>query len=205
MPGLSFSGVLILLALLLMHHLFRPGAHSGLKLVKRARWLFLLILLGYAYGLPGESAWPTLNAYSPSQPGLKAGLQQGGALLALLLLLDMLVLRLSEHQLLAGLHGLFTQTRLFGMAAERITVRLALTLRAMQGGDEPIRGGKTNILSCLLNQEFPLFPSEKNQASSDICDTLQLTLTPWNWTDRIAILLGAMLLGSLWFWKVACA
>lgn len=130
LPGLNFfalAGVAVCLPLACPD---RIRAMLGLAL--RARWLFLLLGLGYAYGLPGPAAWTALADYSPSLPGLRAGGMQMLRLLLLLWLLDVLVIAMGTERMMAGLHGLFVGLSGLGFPAERTTVRLGLTLQAME-------------------------------------------------------------------------
>lgn len=60
------------------------------------------------------------------------GLMQTWRLGLLLLLLDALVLRIPMADLLAGLHSLLRPFTALGVDRDRVTVRLALTLSAMQ-------------------------------------------------------------------------
>lgn len=131
LPGLSFFGLLAfaITALALFH-----GHLSGARrLVWRARWLFLLLGIGYAYSLPGPAAIQAIGHLSPSVPGLWLGATQMLRLLLLLWLLDGLVIAMPEKDLMAGLYGVFSIFRGFGFPVERSTVRLGLTLQAMEG------------------------------------------------------------------------
>ncbi|MFN3593822.1 MAG: hypothetical protein ACK4TK_03940 [Thiobacillaceae bacterium] len=101
------------------------------RLIRRTRWLLLLLVLTYAYSLPGEAVWPQAGALSPSQAGLAQGLLQAARLSVLLLLLDALVLRMPTAALLSGIHQVLAPFALFGLDRARATVRLALTLEVM--------------------------------------------------------------------------
>ncbi len=145
MPGLSFLGLAILAALtLLVFHRHLAGAR---RLVWRARWLFLLLGIGYAYSLPGPVGIPLLAEYSPSLPGIRLGAIQMLRLLLLLWLLDGLVISMGEERLMGGLHGLFSLARGLGFPVERTTVRLGLTLQAMEGNLGRRRGLREALAS----------------------------------------------------------
>lgn len=108
------------------------GRHRQLwRLFRRTRWLLLLLVLTYAYSLPGEALWPQAGALSPSQEGLAEGLLQAGRLGVMLLLLDALVLRMPTAALLSGIHHVLAPFAVFGLDRARATLRLALTLDAM--------------------------------------------------------------------------
>ncbi|MFZ5484964.1 MAG: hypothetical protein ACOZB0_12105 [Pseudomonadota bacterium] len=130
LPGLNF----FLLGVVLMGTwaLSRGRVRAIARLYWRTRWLFLLLFVGYAYTLPGAAAWPSLGDYAPSWPGLQAALHQGLRLAVLLALLDLLIVSMPPARLMSGLHRLLSPLNRWGFPAERTTVRLALTLRAME-------------------------------------------------------------------------
>lgn len=101
-------------------------------LMRRARWLFLLMILAYAWSLPGEAILPVAGDISPTREGLYAGLLQAWRLAVLLLLLDALVLRLPANELLSGVHAVLRPFARLGLDPHRTALRLALTLQAMQ-------------------------------------------------------------------------
>ncbi|MDO9227099.1 MAG: hypothetical protein Q8M09_13365 [Pseudomonadota bacterium] len=105
-PGLPFFLLPMLLLLALSVDFLRPSSRQPWRLIWRTRWLLLVLLLGYAYSLPGEPAMAWLGAASPTQEGLLRGGQQALSLLVLLLWLDVLVLRLPTATLMAGVYTL---------------------------------------------------------------------------------------------------
>lgn len=130
-PGLSFFmlPILLLLPLLALFHFHR----NPLKLVWRTRWLLLILLLGYAYSLPGQAALVVLGDWSPSLPGIERGSVQVLRLVILLLWLDLLVLRLDSKQLMSGIYNLLKPLAGSSVLAERFSLRLGLTLRSIEG------------------------------------------------------------------------
>jgi hypothetical protein len=100
-------------------------------LLRRARWLLLLMPVMYGYSVPGDALLPALVDYAPTRQGLLQGLEQAWRLALLLLLLDALVLRIPSADLLTGLHSLLRPFARFGVDGDRVAVRLALTMEAM--------------------------------------------------------------------------
>lgn len=183
LPGLNHFGLLLLSLLLVAAAM--PRRMTGLaSLLWRSRWLFLIILLGYAYHLPGTMVWSVLGEFSPSREGLQAGAAQAARLAVLLLLLERLVLSLPEERLLAGLHGLFRAWSCMGCDAERLTVRLALTLRMMQGRQRALPEGLRELLA--------------EDAHLDAGDALQMPSVSWRGLDYLFLLLGAVLVLLVW-------
>jgi energy-coupling factor transport system permease protein len=102
------------------------------QLIKRMRWLFLSLLLVYAYATPGEYlAFLPLNV-APSFEGLHLGLMQIGKLLIAVASLSALFASASKSQLMAGLWTLLSPLRLVGLNVERFTVRMLLTLHYVE-------------------------------------------------------------------------
>jgi energy-coupling factor transporter transmembrane protein EcfT len=185
LPGLNFFETLVATLGLLLT-LPRGGFETAWRLARRSRWLFLIILLGYAYSLPGAPLWPTLGDFSPSIPGLRAGALQAVRLLLLLLVLDRCVLRLDEVFLLAGLHRLLRPFEPLGVASERVTVRLALTLRRMQTGHQ--------VFARNIGEWLPLSTAEEADAPASIA----LPVLEWHARDGVALILASAFVLAVW-------
>ncbi len=129
-PGLPFfmlivfavSALFILLAM-------RRSPHV---LIWRMRWLVLVLVLGYAYNLPGEALLASDGEWSPSREGLMHGASQALRLLIMLAWLDILVLSLAGESLLTGLYSLARPLARIGLSPDRLALRLGLTLRAIE-------------------------------------------------------------------------
>jgi len=133
-PGLSFFMVL---SLGLVAQLIALGrGRSAWALVRRARWLFLILILGYGYAVPGEAIFGSVSLFEgstwlPTHEGLKHGLVQALSLMVMLLWLDVLVLSMPMTETVGGLLALLMPLHRLGLPAERFALRLALTLDVM--------------------------------------------------------------------------
>lgn len=154
------------------------------NLLWRARWLFLLLVVGGAYNLPGQAVWLSLGAFSPTWQGLAFGFSHALRLLCLFLLLDLLVLALPREPQLAGLHGLLRPLRVVGLDAGRATVRLGLTLGLMERPPGE-RLGLAGIFSG--NHDF-----------DDDRVEYRLPAIPWRGRDSLALLGMCAALVLLW-------
>jgi hypothetical protein len=184
-PGLNYF-VVASLTLLMLLASFPYRRSETLRLLWRSRWLFLVILLGYAYSLPGEAAWPAVGDASPSLTGLQSGAMQATRLALMLLLLDAFVLSLDEARLLAGLHTLFRRVAWAGIDPERLTVRLALTIRLMKG-----RAGGN-----LRRDIVTAFNAEDIEAGA--VSRIVLPLQSWRRRDSLALAAGMALVAWVW-------
>ncbi len=136
---------------------------APLRLVWRTRWLLLVLLLGYAYSLPGDPLWQALGTFSPSREGGVHGIEQAVRLLILLLWLDILVLGQPAEVLLAGLHQLLQPLSWIGIDPKPAALRLGLTLRAIEGMER----GRGNL--------YALF---KLDFQADLPEKLEIRLQP---------------------------
>ena len=99
-----------------------------LRVVRRMRWLFISLLIIYAFTTPGEYI-PELLAYaSPTYEGCVLGLLQITKLLIALASLSLLFASSLKQDLIVGLYMLLTPLKLFGLNVERFSARLMLTL-----------------------------------------------------------------------------
>ncbi len=128
---LSLSSIAVLCGLVCLLAAVLNLPHFS-QLIKRMRWLFLSLLLVYAYATPGEYlAFLPLNV-APSYEGLHLGLMQIAKLLIAVASLSALFASASKSQLMAGLWTLLSPLRLVGLNVERFTVRMLLTLHYVE-------------------------------------------------------------------------
>lgn len=181
LPGLnSFLPPILALPLLILAW---PGRRRLLALLWRVRWLFLILVLVHAYQLPGEAFWPPLGVASPSREGMLAGLLQAGRLLILLMLLEVLVLGMPVERLVCGVHGLLRPFSRLGLDPNRATLRLALTLHAME------RRLGSHVLHDLIKGRQP---------GHDLPDRQPLLLLSWHWLDGLILVLALLGTSVLW-------
>lgn len=117
-------------------------AHGGagqrfMRLLWKARWLWLALLLLYAWTVPGTLLWP--SDYSPSQEGLKAGFVRVVRLILMLAALARLLSEFPPPQLAGGLYLLAKPFVRLGLDRRALAVRLALTLEQLE---RPAKGRK---------------------------------------------------------------
>lgn len=122
-----------------------------LVLLRRTRWIFVSLLLIYAYATPGVAVWAQLDAYSPTLEGLLDGLLQLGRLVCTLAGLAILLTRLNQIQLIEAVFVLLAPLQAIRFPRERVAVRLALTLRyaesAMSDTARDWRGSIDHLLA----------------------------------------------------------
>jgi hypothetical protein len=119
--------------------LFVPARHEGWRLLRRTRWLMAVLLLTYAYSLPGIPLWPSLGWASPSVEGLQQGALRVGRLVLLLAGLAVLLAYTSRPRLIYGLYALARPLAWLGFDRRAFAVRLGLTLDYVEHAPKPTR------------------------------------------------------------------
>jgi len=155
--------------------IFPSIRQAAWRLLYRARWLLLILLLSYAYTLPGELVWPRAGGFSPTEAGLQAG---GVRILRLSLMLVALAVLLSSTaraRLIYGLYCLARPLALLGLDRRALAVRLGLTLAYVEQTPQ-----STSWLQ-RLRQPEPL---------TDHPTVFSLSAQNWKWHDSLAILLA---------------
>jgi energy-coupling factor transporter transmembrane protein EcfT len=159
--------------------LFAPVCHEAWRLLRRTRWLLAVLLLTYAYTLPGTPLWPSLGWASPSAEGLQQGALRAGRLVLMLAGLALLLAYTSRPRLIYGLYALARPLTWFGFDRRAFAVRLGLTLDYVEHAPKPARW-----LDAL---RVPL-PDEATPT------TYTLEVERWQSRDSAVILAGLLLL-----------
>ncbi|MBT9591292.1 MAG: hypothetical protein IV089_10350 [Thiobacillus sp.] len=134
MPQFAFLAVATATAFL-----FYPVRSEGWRLLRRTRWLMAVLLLTYAYSMPGALLWPSLGWASPSLEGLEQGAWRVGRLVLLLAGLSVLLAYISRPRLIFGLYVLARPLAWLGFDRRAFAVRLGLTLDYVEHAAKPVR------------------------------------------------------------------
>lgn len=137
LPQLSAPLLLLSAALLVLAALRR--LNEILPALRRTRWLFISIIAIYTF------TKPAINAYSfgASWAGFLHGLEQVAQLAILIGALVWLFPKSARDELLYAIYLLLQPFRLVGVDAERVAVRLGLTMQLALDGP---RGSLTELL-----------------------------------------------------------
>lgn len=119
--------------------LFAPARGQLLRLLRRTRWLMAVLLLTYAYALPGTLLWPDLGWVSPSVEGLRQGALRAGRLALMLAGLAVLLAYTPRTRLIYGLYALAKPLTWLGFDRRAFAVRLGLTLDYVEHAPKPAR------------------------------------------------------------------
>jgi energy-coupling factor transporter transmembrane protein EcfT len=124
----ALSPLIILAVASATAFLFAPVRLQLMRLLRRTRWLLAILLLTYAYVLPGMALWPALDWASPSVEGLQQGALRTGRLVLMLAGLALLLAYTSRPRLVYGLYVLARPLTWLGFDRRAFAVRLGLTL-----------------------------------------------------------------------------
>jgi hypothetical protein len=181
-PQLTFLAVAAATAFL-----FAPARDQLLRLLRRTRWLLAVLLLTYAYAVPGPLSWPALGWASPSVEGLQQGGLRAARLVLLLAGLAVLLAYTPRARLLFGLYQLAKPLTWIGLDRRAFAVRLGLTLDYVERA--PKRGNWLEALRAPL-------PDDATPAA------YVLAAERWRGRDSAVILAGLALLGIALAWNV---
>lgn len=162
------------------------------RLLKRAKWLLVSLAVVYLAFVPGEAVFPALGAASPSTVGLDQACLRVGAIVVLILSVDVAFYGLGAQSLLAAFYRLIRPLAWLGFSPERAAVRGWLTLHYATGLAMPaveLRSiGAVNTMSARLARGVDVVVGRLNESlapSSQCPAPIQIELGPatpqWQW------------------------
>jgi energy-coupling factor transporter transmembrane protein EcfT len=119
--------------------LFAPVRHEAWRLLRRTRWLMAVLLLTYAYSMPGTPLWPPLDWASPTMEGVLMGALRVARLALMIAGLGGLLATTPRPRLIYGLYGLARPLVWLGFDRRAFAVRLGLTLDYVEHAPKPAR------------------------------------------------------------------
>ncbi len=131
MNRLSLTHVLIIFTMLMLA-LVAIKATQFLRILKRMKWFFLVILLIFAFNTPGQHIQGWDYPFSPTYEGLASGLLQVFRMLTLLAALSLIMAINTKQQLISGFYFMLLPLQSVGLEIERFAARLWLTLEYVE-------------------------------------------------------------------------
>jgi hypothetical protein len=163
--------------------LFAPSRQQLLRLLRRTRWLLAVLLLTYAYAVPGTPVWIGLGWASPSSAGVAEGLLRVARVALLLAGLAVLLAYTARPRLIYGLYAVAAPLSAIGFDRRAFAVRLGLTLDLVE------RKPQANLLAAL--RSLPV-------AEDATPATYTLELEAWRRADGVLVLAGVLASVALW-------
>ena len=124
------SGVALAAAFLALPCCGKPLLRRAARLVWRARWLLVSLLVIVSWGVAGDPLWP--SDLAPTIEGCREALTHAGRLLLVLVGVAAFLEAMPVGDLLAATHVFLGPLRGFGIDADRAVVRLLLVLRYVE-------------------------------------------------------------------------
>jgi len=122
--------VILFVAMLVMASL--NNVKYYMNMIRRIRWLLLILIVIYAFSIPGEYVkyWPV--EFSPSYEGIRAGLLQAMKIMTVIALLSIWLSTTTKDVLIGGFYQLLSPLGILKIDAKRFAVRLWLTLHYVE-------------------------------------------------------------------------
>ncbi len=108
----------------------RVQIKTALKMLKRLRWLFLSIFVVYLFFTPGELLWQGV-LWGPTSEGLVQGFSRIAVLILIVAAVNVLLASTEQEAFLSATGWYLRPLMYFGVAHERLAVRITLTLEAV--------------------------------------------------------------------------
>ena len=102
----------------------------GARLIWRARWLLLSLLVVFSWGVTGTPLWS--SGIAPTEEGVVEGATHLGRLLLVLMAVATFLEHVAVEELLAATHFILKPFRHLGLDPDRGVVRVMLVLRAVE-------------------------------------------------------------------------
>lgn len=166
-------------------------ARDFTHMLRRVRWLLMILVMVYAFSTPGEYIQSFKLPVRPTYEGLIAGLTQTLTIVAMLAGLALVLSSTPRAKLIGGLYQLFSPLQKLGVKTEKIAVRIWLTLHYVESR-RPLINTKIFDLNDALNAHL----THHQVVNHDI--PIEVDVLQWQDYMLVALLSVAML-----FWVLA--
>ena len=171
------AGLALLVPALLL--VARHALGNWWRLLRRMRWLLLSVWLILAYGMPGDALFDL--PWMPTHEGVYEASLHVARLALMLACLAALFAALGKHGLLTALQFLLQPWARFGVASERLVVRLSLVMENLQ--EELPKGAWRQML-------------DGNPGAGAGVETLRVAVPLWRTSDSLCCG-GALLVAAI--------
>jgi energy-coupling factor transporter transmembrane protein EcfT len=165
--------------------------HQFLRAIRRFKWLFLVMLVIFAFNTPGEhlAKWPF--SLSPTYEGISAGFTQILRITTMLAALSLILAYNTRQQLISGFYFIFSPLQYLGLEVERFAVRLWLTLHYVE-----LQRDK-NISQDFFSRLKDMTNLKSNQENDDVAITFKVPQFSLNDYFVIALLIIFVVLKAI--------
>lgn len=164
-------------------------AREFTHMLRRVKWLLMILVMIYAFSTPGEYIQSINLPIRPTYEGLIAGLTQTLTIVAMLAGLTFVLSSTPRAKLIGGLYQLLSPLKQLGITADKFAVRIWLTLHYVESRQPLLINAKIFNLNDALNVHLNFQQTRNYEINIDV-DTFR-------WQDYLLV---SVLLVSLLFW-----
>lgn len=160
------------------------------NMLRRVRWLLVILLIIYAFSTPGEYVRGFPIWFSPSYEGIQAGLMQVVKIMIMLAALSVLLTTTSRELLIGGIYQLLSPFSMLKVDAKRFAVRIWLTMHYVESNASKTQ---QKISPSLTLEEIALHDTNEDK---NIMREITISTMPFT---RLDIVLMIIMLISFYF------
>lgn len=158
------------------------------RMLRRVRWLLVILVIIYAFSTPGEYIVHSKFPLRPTYEGLIAALTQMLTIVAMLASLTLVLSTTPRAKLIGGLYQILFPLKWVGIKVEKFAVRTWLTLHYVESR-QPVMQLKSLNWDEALNSHLTHTQSTNN--------TIIIEVDTFKWSDWLMVLI-ALLATALW-------
>jgi energy-coupling factor transporter transmembrane protein EcfT len=128
---LHIKVLLALLVIFIIFLMFKRN-HQFINALKRFRWLFVVLMIIYAFNTPGEHIQGWSFYLNPTYEGIVVGLTQAVRISIILAMISLIMAANTKQQLVSGFYFILLPFKHIGLQADRFAARLWLTLHYVE-------------------------------------------------------------------------
>lgn len=170
----------------------KPGCAHWYRIITKMRWLFVIMLLIYAYNTPGE--YLGAGFLMPTYEGLRVGIRQWLYISLISGLILWVQRTTSQENQVYAVYQLLIPFGLSKRFREKVAVRWALTLRYAEQFLE--NNDKIQFKLHKFTEIIDQLMGSMESNPSDSLNIIQITRPPWHFADFIYLL--CLLVGSIY-------
>ncbi|MGV3583269.1 MAG: CbiQ family ECF transporter T component [Methylophilus sp.] len=160
------------------------------NMLRRVRWLLVILLIIYAFSTPGEYVRGFPIWFSPSYEGIQTGLMQVVKVMIMLAALSVLLTTTPRGLLIGGIYQLLSPFSMLKVDAKRFAVRIWLTMHYVESNASRTQ---QKISSGLTLEEIALHDTNEDK---NIMREISISIMPF---AKLDIILVVIVLISFYF------
>ena len=203
MSRANLSQLVFSAGLLMTWMAISKGSRAGIrKRLFRLRWLFLSIVMVYAFMTPGRSIIPAGGSIWPTVEGVSGGLHQCLVLGLIVMAVHLLLYYCTRDELLQGIRGFLAPLAGVGVPHERIAMRITLVFDVLSDVqtivEHQLRQLKGRRLSRTSLGQFAVNLFEQTEAGASRHPSGEIRVSQVSYPPLWQWCLPVLVVGLLW-------